>query len=70
MSIPKCSECEFGEKHNFPRNGNGASWRSGHFYQSGVVCAHNPPAYPATIFYGKTSPRTCPKRKGRERTHT
>ncbi len=70
MSTPKCSECEFGEKHNFPRNGNGGSWRSGHFYQVGVVCGHETPPSPALIFYGKTSPRTCPIRKGAERTHT
>ena len=43
MSTPKCSECPHGRKANFPRNGNGASWRSGHFYQEGVACLYDKP---------------------------
>ena len=69
MSTPKCSDCEFGEKRTFPKNGKGASWRSGHFYQTGVFCTHERPPRPLLIFFGKTSPMTCPLRKGQERTH-
>ena len=62
MSVPKCAECQHGRKASFPRNGNGASWRSGHFYQDGVACLHEKPGGTG-IFFGKTSPKTCPLRR-------
>lgn len=57
----KCSECEYGEKKWFPRNGNGASWRSGHFAQEAYICKHpdGMDKWPI-LFYGKTAPRKCP----------
>ena len=68
MSIPICTECKFGEKHRFPRNGNGASWSSGHFFQEGVACLHEKPGGTG-IFYGTTSPRTCPLRNTRRKSY-
>ena len=38
--MKKCKECEYAKAYNVPRNGNGASWRSGHFSQKGYVCSH------------------------------
>ena len=35
--MKKCKECEYAKAYNVPRNGNGASWRSGHFSQKGYV---------------------------------
>lgn len=61
MSVPKCTECEFGKKLCVRRNGNGASWRSGSFSQEGVYCEHE--KSPREIFYGTTSPKKCPLRK-------
>ena len=55
--MKKCKECEYAKAYNVPRNGNGASWRSGRFSQKGYVCSH-------IIFYGETAPRKCPLRNG------
>ena len=35
--MKKCKECEYAKAYNVPRNGNGASWRSGRFSQKGYV---------------------------------
>lgn len=61
----KCKECEYAKAYNVPRNGNGASWRSGHFSQKGYVCSHKDgESKLPIIFYGETAPRKCPLRNG------
>ena len=41
--MKKCKECEYAKAYNVPRNGNGASWRPGHFSQKGYACSHKDP---------------------------
>lgn len=63
--MKKCKECEYAKAYNVPRNGNGASWRSGHFSQKGYVCSHKDgESKLPIIFYGETAPRKCPLRNG------
>ena len=63
--MKKCKECEYAKACNVPRNGNGASWRSGHFSQKGYVCSHKDgESKLPIIFYGETAPRKCPLRNG------
>ena len=57
----KCSDCRFATVRALPRNGNSASWRSGHFTESSYVCSH--PSGKVVLFTGKTSPKNCPRRK-------
>ena len=66
--MKKCKECEYAKAYNVPRNGNGASWRSGHFSQKGYVCSHKDgESKLPIIFYGETAPRKCPLRNGGQR---
>lgn len=59
-----CEKCEHAKKVNMPHSGNGASAHLGHFGREGHRC--NFPNYEKwyEVFYGKTSPRSCPYRKG------
>lgn len=61
--MQKCRECRFASVGKYPRRGMGASARSGSFYQEGCFCNHTE-CKRHLIFYGQTSPRYCPLKKG------
>ena len=63
-NTPKCARCDFASTGRYPRQGFGASARSGSFYQVGHFCNH-PDCKRHLIFYGKTSPTTCPLKKNK-----
>lgn len=64
MAGIKCADCQYGRAATFPRHGNGNSANRGSFAQTAYCCNHpNPTPFHQVIFYGKTAPKTCPRRK-------
>lgn len=62
----ECKKCSFAHVGKYLRHGNGNSARYGHFVQVGCFCNH-PDCKTPLIFYGKTSPRYCPLKKGEKK---
>ena len=57
--VPKCDGCNFASSHDYTRHGKGNSANVGVFQQKGHFCNH-PNCKRHMIFYGKTSPKSCP----------
>ena len=67
MATIKCSECEYGRKATMLRHGNGNSAYRGLFSQEAFCCNHpKPNIRQPLIFYGKTSPKLCPRKTDKE----
>lgn len=67
MGVIKCSECEYCRVSYMPRHGNGNSACRGSFSQQAYVCNHpKPDLRQPLIFYGKTSPKLCPRKIRRD----
>lgn len=61
----KCSKCDYAEKIDSKRSGNGNSAYVGVFSETAYSC-RNPKTIHTSqsiLFYGKTSPRNCPLKK-------
>ena len=64
MGNVKCSDCEYCRVTNMPRHGKGNSAYRGSFKQRAYICNHpKPNLNQPLIFYGKTAPRSCPKKE-------
>lgn len=70
MAKIECKNCEYGRTANMPRNGNGGSAYRGSFSEQAYLCSHPKPHYlQQVIFYGKTSPKYCPRKFEKENNH-